>query len=284
MKKTMGIFLVIFLLLVVGCHSIDITIHNKQRMAEQEDKHVAKLEKKAAQLRQKAERYAQRAQKLKKEAEQKRGEQVLPVALVSKEGRCSVNKMWGVGDKYLSATDVSGSVSRIGDVHFDDVTIGSGCSVVGDTIMDRSIVHGDVTQVGNFTARTCQLHKYVAITGCATMSDTTIAGNVSITGELLQFENSSCKGLALSPPDSSSTVLKSSHLEQITIKDGKRWSFCGITFTVGGSNKRCKKATIILDDTTVKGDITFEGVQGTVLLRNGGHINGQVIGGTLGQG
>ena len=265
-----------------GCNGIDITFHQKNQ-AEREAHRAARLQKKAVKLQQKADEYAQRAQALRARVAGKQIKPAQPAVSSCLKQRNVIDNVRGVGDKYFTTTDVRNNFTRVGNVHLNDVTIAGNYSVVGDAILDKVTVTDSVSQVGEITMYGCQLKSSVSVTGRGVITATAIAGDMSVCGELAQFENSSCKAMTLYPSDSSTTLLKSSTVANITVKHGTSWSFFGIKFNIGNNGNKCKKAIIELDGTTVSGDVIFDDVVGTVILRNGAQVIGQVIGGAAGE-
>lgn len=290
MKKIFFIFWMIGVSLVVACNSVNITLHKKDK-----HKHAAKLEKKATKLEYQAAELLSQAENLRHQAGTTVTKQSSTTLVQSKKGtRKIVDSVNGIGNTYLHATDVIHNCSTSGDAHLHDVTIAGNCSASGDAIFKKVTVFGSLKTSGDATLDTvvandfihsglltmhnCEVKENATISGSATLINTTFFGDISLSGELQQFESCLCKTLKLCPPDNSTMIFKSSTLSNITVKHGKNWSFCGLNINLGND---CKKAILELDDTIVTGNIVFDDLAGTVIIRNGGQVVGQVIGGSV---
>ncbi len=292
--------------MLMGCNGVNGALHKSDK---HKAHHTAKLQKKAAKLEYQAAELLNQAKELRDRANPTGGN--TPRAQTKNSTRNTVDSVKGSGDTYLHATDVryncstagdghfldvtiGGNCSTAGDAHFNDVTIDGNCSTAGDASLKNVAIHGSLKTAGDATLDTvvadsaihsgsvtmhnCEVRQNATMSGRAILVDTKIASDMKLSGELKQFENCSCNALQLCPGNDSTTILKSSTVSTITVKHGTNWSFFGININIGNN---CKKATIELDGTVVTGDIIFDDLAGRVIIRNGGQIAGQVIGGDI---
>ncbi len=307
MEKTVVLLVVVSLSMIVACSGFDKTLHHNKTP----EQRAAKLRKKAAELEQRAALLTNQpknkclnrdsidainaagktslyATDIRNNCKSSGSLQLKDVAI---GGKCTT-----AGDATFDQVTITGSVRTAGDARIvnskivgkcvtsgdaciDTTTVGSNCMTSGDASLKNVTVAGNVTASGQIVLRDCQLQQAVAVSGSASMVNTKISGDVSLTGKLAQFEHCSCKALTLCPRNNSKTLFKSSSLANITVHNhGSSWTFCGFTFK---SDNRCKRATIELDATTIYGDVLFKELTGTVVLRNGAQVTGQVIGGHL---
>ena len=210
---------------------------------------------------------------------------------VTIDGDCSMS-----GSGKLTDVTIHGSCTTRGSGSLKQVKVGGDCSTSGSARLT------DVT-VGNLliTRGSCSATKLKAkdatFTGSANVSDgsfetitargsfkmTNTSANDIVSSGSFKAADSTCKAIALKPHTSKTDlVLFKSTATDIIIEQGAGSNGFSINifgFHYSSGSDTCEEATLVLDGSTVSGDITFKNIKGTVVLRNGAQVVGQVIGG-----
>lgn len=187
------------------------------------------------------------------------------------------------GTATLVDVTIGGKLSILGKVKkMQNVRIGADCNLQGTMMLDTVEVAGDVWLLGTAKITELQAERAVEFFGTTNMVKSKIAGALTVHGNIATqscflndisiFVNADDAELFFTNSTIGAVVVKKSH------KAKMHWLLRVLTWF--GHNE-AKEARIVLDGTTVLGDIKFENLMGTVVLKNGAQINGQVIGGTV---
>lgn len=159
-----------------------------------------------------------------------------------------------------------------GVAHIDDDTATfSGCAQLHDRTFGNLIVNGSATAevivvkdkfvVNGCLSATKLQGNHVRVNGAAVFKDCSLAGLTSISG-ILQADKTVFTDIILAGERGEFTACT---IKKITIRSAE--------------NDKAQK--IILKDSVVEGDIIFEKEGGEVMLKDGAHVLGDVVGGTI---
>jgi hypothetical protein len=204
-----------------------------------------------------------------------------------------------LGDAELDGVKIAEKCKVLGKAHFNDVTIGGDFKVLGKCKqLNRVQVNGDCSLQGKMTLDDVKVMGSWSILGDAKMQNVRAAKGLDVLGSVTVSNKSNIQGLCSVQGDFKSAdstfegvqftaeknnnriLFKDSMLESLTVRAGKAasWKLWIFEFTI---NTNAKEAIVELDGSRVAGDITFKGIPGIVILKNGARLAGQVIGGTV---
>ena len=209
----------------------------------------------------------------------------------------------------LSSVHVAGSIDLLdvavqsdcnvaGSCKFTDVRIAGDCAIAGSAKFIKVTVAGTLHVAGacranNFSARDA------SSSGLSVLNNATIAQTLEAWGGLT-IMNSSVRGITkVHAAYRGSFTAEQTTFKDIEIMVDRRSGALTMTkvhvdFVIICKNPKSgfrifglqlirpvQKTTVVLDATIVDGDIEFQELQGTVILRNGAEVRGQVLGGVV---
>ncbi len=209
----------------------------------------------------------------------------------------------------LSSVHVAGSIDLLdvaiqsdcniaGSCKFTDVRIVSDCAIAGSAKLIKVTIGGAL-----YVAGSCKANNLVAEN--ASSSGLAVLNNVTIDKALdawggLTITNSKIRGLTTVQAAYRGSFLaeKTIFKDVVIIVDRRSGTLTMNQVTVDFISIRknptsglaffglqiirpVHKATLVLDGTIVDGDIDFQSLEGTVILRNGAEVRGQIHGGVI---
>jgi len=195
------------------------------------------------------------------------------------------------GDLVIARTSAA-SVDVGGTARLDDVRVLGDCCVAGDAHLAMVTVGGKLRCKGACQAKTLQAHE-VALAGASTLDSMTAAGDLEVRGDAT-ITNSTVRGTTnvfgqLNATDCAlakvvvavdkdlKITLTRSTADNMVVKNQTGFSAFGVQL---GSPVNAI-ASVVLDGTTIQGDVEFKDVVGTVELRNNAQVRGNVLGGII---
>lgn len=149
-------------------------------------------------------------------------------------------------------------VANVRNQSYDSLLVNGAANLEHVTIVQKLEVNGTCN------VESCTI-THAFIKGALSVEDSTISGKTHVIGNA-NFEDSILKEVETT---SRKVVFEDCKVESITMAQWDDWWFF----------KRTRK--VILEDTVVSGDITFEDEGGVVILKGSSKIEGSIVGGSV---
>lgn len=176
----------------------------------------------------------------------------------------TISSLKSSGSTCLKDVVIQGSAAVSGSSDFQNVSVAGSVKNSGQTRFENVVVQDSLKCSGSLKAKGGSLGELIA-SGSVSLVDLVIYGHTRVSGAL-KAKNTKFEGIESSACKSSFTdcSIQSIHMDV-------RNTECG--WMLGDT----VKPTIELVDTTVQGDIIFEGKKGEVILVNDAVVEGKIV-------